>query len=339
MPIVVLGSALVGTLFATAAIAQAPPDYGMEWRTIGSPGNADASPAEFIWLDINGWGPSGRVDHEFRLTRTEITVSQYFEFVQAYSPFHPGGVNDVGFQGRFISSATGNPNDPRWRIEPGSGDHPADMSWYMAARFCNWNHNGRINEAWAFEGGAYDASDFRRHDDGTWGGPATHEPGARYWIPDFDEWVKGMYYDPHKFGQGRPGYWLYPHSGDQPPVGGLPGTPGAQTGAGEYDDTGNPFREYPVGSYPNAMSPWGLLDGSGGVREFLEFGGADGSRVIVGSDNSPLGISSNILGRAGAIVPWAPGFGLRMASTVPSPSIGALAVLVGLWYLRTRSVR
>jgi len=37
--------------------------------------------------------------------------------------------------------------------------------------------------------------------------------------------------DPNKFGPNQGGYWLYPTMSDTPPVGGLTGTPGAQTAA------------------------------------------------------------------------------------------------------------
>ena len=90
--------AVVGVLWAAGGIAagQPPPDYGFEWRTIGAVGNAAASPTDFPGLAQGGWGPIGRVDHTFRMARTEVTVGQYLEFVNAYAPYYAGSINDIG---------------------------------------------------------------------------------------------------------------------------------------------------------------------------------------------------------------------------------------------------
>src|SRR5262245_20060463 len=219
--------------------------------------------SSFKW---GGWGPIGRVDHELRMTRTELTTNQWLEFVDAYTRVNPAAAFDVALYGSHIFRTSNDPAHFGWTISADAQQAPADMGWYYAARYCNWLCNGKANTLAAFENGAYDASTFPT--DGTFGGQLLHTTGAQFWIPTLDEWTKAMHWDPNKYGPGIGGYWLYPHSKDVPPIGGLPGTPGAETGAGTYDGGG--FRIYPVGSYPNAQSPWGLLDGSGGVREWLE---------------------------------------------------------------------
>jgi hypothetical protein len=322
--------AVLGVLCAAGGKAggQAPPDYGFEWRTIGAVGNAAASPTDFPGLAAGGWGPIGRVDHAYRMARTEVTVGQYLEFVNAYAPCYTGSINDIAFTGIHIYSSTGDPADPRFVAEPGSRNWPTDMSWFMAARLCNWLTNAKGTQRSAFESGAYDMGTYVLGSDHYWRGQVAHSSGALFWIPSLDEWTKGMHYDPNKNGPGQGGYWLYPTSSDSPPVGGPPGTPGAQTSAGDYPSPpDNPFRFYDVGSYPNTQSPWGLLDGSGGVGEMLEPRGSPFFSV----PGRGTGSASRIflwdqLDQVGGGSPTGTG-GLRLASVVPAPSVVGFVIL------------
>jgi formylglycine-generating enzyme required for sulfatase activity len=161
-------------------------------------------------------------------------------------------------------------------------------------------------------------------------GQNTHTAGAPYWLSSLDEWIKATHYDPNKYGPGQGGYWLYPVGRDAPPpVGGLPGTPGAETGAGDYHtDPNNPFREYPVGSYPLGATPWGLLDASGGLMEWTEGATIYGDRHTAGSANSANETwESDRLDDS--LFAADPGFavcGIRMASSVPAPGVPALGL-------------
>ena len=319
---------LVVCLLSGTAVAQPTPSYGLDFVTIGAPGNAPASPQDFLYLDWDGIGPIGRVDYEYRLTKTEITHTQWLEFVTAYTNVNDAMYNNPELTGRYIAGMGGSPGDRQYAVEPLAASSGAYLSWNYAARYCNWLHNGRVNERWAFESGAYDTSTFQYIPGQGWTGQLQHSPGARFWIPTVDEWTKGMHYDPNRFGVGQGGYWLYPTSSDSPPVGGVPGTPGAQTGAGSYlSDPNNPDRVYPVGSYPNAMSPWGLLDGSGGQAEWLEgWFGLSVTRPARGSWNAITSIDNwDRLDFFGGWTPSYPGFGLRIASTVPS--CGSVCIL------------
>ena len=51
--------------------------------------------------------------------------------------------------------------------------------------------------------------------------PPAHNPGAKFWIPTFDEWFKAAYY---KGGSTNAGYWTGPFRADGEPKGGLPTT-------------------------------------------------------------------------------------------------------------------
>src|SRR5690606_21628647 len=97
---------------------------------------------------------------------------------------------------------------------------------------------------------------------------ATRSPGAKFWIPSLDEWIKAAHYDPDRWRDGEAGYWRYSHTSDDPPIPGAPGE--GQTSAG-YDPPGVDEAFYiPLGSYPDVQSPWGLLDTTGGAAEWTE---------------------------------------------------------------------
>lgn len=316
-----------------SALAQGVPDYGFEWRTIGAVGNAPASPDDYIFLgpEWDNWGPIGDVAYEYRMARTEVTVSQYLEFVQAYAAANPAVPNSIGFTGTNIYR-----NSQGQYVAFGDALHVAsDMGWLYAARYCNWLHNGKAMNIEAFENGAYDTSTFVQSPDGTWSGQSVHHPDAMFWIPTLDEWTKGMHYDPHKNGENQPGYWLYPTMSDEPPIGGLPGTPGAQTGAGEYPG-GETFRLFPVGSYPDTQSPWGLLDGSGGEREYVATGITLDVGFTRGTANTAVPpFLRDRLDILGGLGPLFPSGGLRLAGVVPAPS-SLCFVLTGVLIVGSR---
>jgi hypothetical protein len=306
------------------ALAQGtPPDYGLTWRTVGDPGNPAAQPADYYWLQVFGGHPVGQENYTYRLTQTEVTNTQWIEFVDAYAHVNPSVINDPSFYGRDVYRASDDPAHYGWFTAPGAENAAAQMGWLYAARFCNWLSNGKVDQLWAFETGAYDMTTFHRLPSGIWEGQTTHAPNASFWIPSWDEWDKGMHWDPNKFGPGQGGYWLYPTSSDQAPVGGLPGTPGAQTSAGRYP--GVPWY-VPVGSYPTVQSPWGLLDGSGGAMEYLE--GWDG---LVRTRGTDVGAPSYTPDRLDYLITTAPDEtigGLRLASAVPAP--GSYLLVSGL---------
>jgi len=222
-------------------------------------------------------------------------------------------------------------------VRPGAEGLPGGCLVGVRARYCNWLQNGKAGQAQAFEKGVYDASTFTFNANGSANHNYTHAPDAKYWIPTFDEWIKGTYYDPAKSGSGQDGYWAYPNSSDSPPTPGLPGTPGATTNAGI------PLSEdaLSVGSYPDAKSPWGLLDTSGGLREWTSSDDQTVARrvMVQGSTaGDSLYTFTDYLGSAGlfASAPKTSRYGIRLASAVPSPS--SLGVFV-VWIIITRKGR
>lgn len=323
---------------AGVCAAAAPPDYDFTWATIGDPGNRDVNEQEGPYLYQGSVGPIGGVDYEFRMATTEVTIGQWFEFVQAYAPYYEGSkFNSLIFTGSHIEYDFFNGS---WHINMkeinGEVTRPANMGWEYAARYANWLHNGKAADQAAFESGAYDTSTFTENPDGTKNHQTAHSPGASFWIPTLDEWTKAVYWDPAK-NNGEGGYWYQPGASDEGLISGPPGV--GQTNAGK--EGGGPL---PVGSYPDVTTPWGLLDASGGFDEWTstlknEF---TFSMSVRGSDEGDIAFNElgDALDMVGLSPIWGIGTGLRMASAVPpAPICGILAASVPWVIQRRRAFR
>ena len=296
------------------ATAQTMPNYGLEWALVGEPGNRGTKP--FETQGIPHWS-IGAVEHEFRISKTQLSVTQWLEFVQAYEPYYTGFKNDNAFTGANIhwTSQYG------YRIGGGTENFPANMSWHFAARYVNWLHNDKASEQWAFENGAYDTSTFTTSPpNNSRNDQIEHHPDAKFWIPTLHEWTKAVYYDPNRYGPGEEGYWLHPDGGMEPLVSGLPGTPGAETSGGIFRN------DVDIGLYPNTGSLRGLLDTSGGRPEWTETVATMASRTrwTMGSRTGSLGwFTDDRLDFFGSGLPLLPTEGLRLSSQVPSLGAGA----------------
>jgi len=316
---------------AIAAGARITHDAGFEFVTIGNQGGAGNPivPDEYQSFPTPTPG-FGRVDYEYRMSRTEVTCGQYFEFVRGYALYF-NGTDTVEFLGLGIRVIGDRHNPDNYFIRPGWQNAPAEMGWRFAARFCNWLQNDRATTQQAFQTGAYDATSFTP--DPPAGGlndNTTRLPGAKFFLPTQNEWTKSMYYDPNRFGAGLEGYWQYPTTSELVPVIGAPGAPGTQTSTNVGFLPQPPF---PIASYPTVMSPWGLLDGSGGAREWLEGNPAldTFSRAFRGTSqlgdsvfNDQIGFGASGLRGVNSII------GLRLAATVPAPFNIAGVILGGL---------
>jgi hypothetical protein len=321
------GLALAGILCAPAA-GQAPPSYGLDFAAIGAPGNRPANEQEapLLYQLHNPPRLVGAVDYEYRITRTTVTVGQWFEFVEAYAPYWQGAPDDRLFTSIWVDWTGGG-----YRMKPGSENHPASTTWRLAARYANWLHNGKVNERWAFEDGAYDTSTFTRNPNGTYNDQAKHSPGAKFWIPTNDEWAKAAHYDPDRYGPGQEGYWLYPHGKDEVPIAGYPWA-GGETNAGLLPPPVTPAPYLDVDAYPHVTSPWGLLGASGGEWEWMEDFTSDHRSRLSRSSNFRTG-SHDLRDRLdweSSSLPHLAARGFRIASVIPAPSTlaGAIGILI-----------
>jgi hypothetical protein len=268
---------------------------------------------------------AGAVGYAYAITRKEVTTRDYFNFVQAYLQTHP-------LQNRLDSRITGTyivPSGSGVSYDPLFEHYAIDPSWYVAARFCNWQHNGRVNEAWAFDSGAYDTTTFTvtvLPDGGLrFNAQAARSPGARFWIPNEDEMVKAFYYDPHRYGPGLEGYWPWVNAGLDPPILGAPES-GGTTNIGQ--PFGSPLLG--AGSYPNATSPWGLLDTSGGLSEWCEDTSFYGSRLEIGSHfahDAKYIFLDRVDGWERYLAPVGK-LGFRVATNIPAPGMSVYYLLM-----------
>lgn len=309
--------ALLACLALPATAVVVTREQGLDFVTVGAPGNRGANAQEApAWAVFAP--PLGAVDHEYRIMRTNITYQQYLPFLQAYAPHHQG----VPFSGSLMGLGinylgTGPSGQPLYELVPGQENCTATMGWRIAARFANWTHNGQVNEAWAFENGAYDTSTFGASAQGIPTDQFTHNPDAKFWIPSIHEMAKATYYDPDRYGPGQEGYWLHPDGGMEQLVAGPPGIGEA---AGH---TIGLLENIAVGSYPETQSPWGLWDVSSTYPQATEgwLHPTQGpQRIKVGSrvgeefywvyDQLQIHVSQDRIG-------------LRLATAVPATSSGA----------------
>jgi hypothetical protein len=337
-----------------AAVNAAIERFGFDFVTVGAPGNRSWLPHERRFQ--NGGDPNliddrGRVDYEYRILRTEVIQPQYVDFVRAFRPFwlsiedRPGPTVESGspvdsdFTSRGISIFGGFAVDPRY------DNSAVTISWRNAARYTNWLHNGAPTDeaslTWdTFHTGAYTFTD-ESFASNVYGNPVTRNEGARFWLPGLDELLKAAYYDPNRYGEGEEGYWLYPHSSNQEPIVGPPGT--GDVGPTDLDGDGvvAGWERLASGLRPGTVSPWGLLDVLGTEDEWVEtpYGVAtidgellqSGSRLLVGDlfaeiDNWGRSTSTGI------------GFTFRLATVVPSPAGATMIGLGAVFATRRRRI-
>ena len=322
-PIVIIAS------LAACASRSAAQSYDFDWATIGDPGNAAYDDPYDGLLEGRG-----SVPYRYRISRLETTTAQWMEFVNTFSTQS----DDLAFFGRpsFWGATIDTSYDgPGRRYRLKSVDSAAfipvhGIDWREAAMFCNWLHNGKSSDMSAIEDGAYDASTFTLNDDGTFNDQATHHPDARFWIPTLDEWAKAAHYDPDRHGPGRGGWWSYPDRSEDPLVPGLPGE-GDTSATLSFDG-----ELIPLGAYPHAASPWGLLDLSGATMEWTEE--VDFDHKSRWADGAPLYAESDWLlvdtiDQMSPMRPWIGGswMGIRIVTVVPTPGVAGPLVLLSAY--------
>lgn len=211
---------LYATPILTALIMSSTPALAQELFIETVLVNAPGNPAD----PMTGYGA---VNAAFKISKSELTLEQYAAFLNAIAavPKHPA-ISDLWATemmsekedpGPLISrSGSGTAQDPyRYAIAPSTlwgphaGKRPvAWVTWFDAARFANWMHNGATANA-DTESGAYPLINYQTK------GTVARNRDARWWIPSENEWYKAAYFDPNK--TGGAGYWSYPTRSDTPP--------------------------------------------------------------------------------------------------------------------------
>jgi|APTNR8051073442_1049403.scaffolds.fasta_scaffold20866_2 sulfatase modifying factor 1 len=195
---------LKAQLTAATVVPPTPASF-VEMVTVGNVGNG---------TDAGNTGEAsvyGAVPYEFKIGKTEVTLAQYTAFLNvvaatdAYGLYHVNMETDDNIKGILRSGSSGSFS----YTVMGDGTRPVTyVSWFDAARFCNWLHNGRptgLQATATTERGAYTL------DGATTGGlTISRNPGAKFWIPSEDEWYKAAYHQPTDPGGDGDNYWRYP---------------------------------------------------------------------------------------------------------------------------------
>lgn len=313
----------------------------IETAVVGAPGNSPD-----YRYDASG---VGGVASTFRIGMTEVTNSQYVEFLNAvaksdhYELYSPnmetwrGGILRSGSPGNYSYKV----KDP---VSAGQGpdvDHyfekkPVNfVSWYDALRFTNWLHNGKgggdtETGAYTLIGGQSIPSNANS---------ISRNSTARWWLPSEDEWYKSAYYEPSS-GE----YFDYPTSSNSPPDNNWPANDTGSSANYSHPDRFNWDVISDVGAYQLSVSPSGTFDQGGNVFEWLEEA-VGGGRMVrggawYGSDVTALKASTFY--NPDPLYQAIGDVGFRVATQIPEPqSIGILAtaVAVNARWLSARRLR
>lgn len=220
----------------------------------------------------------GAVSDPYAIGKYEVTVGQYVEFLNAVAAITDKDairdlwnldmqnlksyVSAVGLIARTGLGTSAQPYIYAEIVDSSLGANSSkrailNISWFSAARFANWLHNGATASA-STETGAYTLNYATS-------GVFTKNTGARWWIPSEDQWYKAAYYDPTKVGANK--YWKYPTRSDVLPV--AEAFPGGNNSA-NYDSPPalEGKRITPVGVYTGSVSYYGTYDQAGLMWEW-----------------------------------------------------------------------
>jgi formylglycine-generating enzyme required for sulfatase activity len=250
---------------ALVAMLQPTPVHGLtiDMVPVGNPNNAPDTRYNGISV--------GSVPYTFQIGKYEITSRQYTEFLNAVAKDDPNGLYNATMGDPYISGQarilrSGSAPNFSYSVAPDWAERPVnDVSFWDAARFVNWLHNGQPTGPQGpgtTEDGAYrnigNQAAFAR------------EPGARFFIPTENEWYKAAYHD--KAAGLAAAYFDYP-TGDNA----IPGRdwkelsrPGNNA---NYFTSGYLVGTYlrtPVGEFELSSSPYGTFDQGGNVWEWTE---------------------------------------------------------------------
>ena len=300
----------------------------IELVPIGNPGNAPDE--RFVS------GVFGSVGYNYQIGKYEVTAGQYTEFLNAVAQDDPYGLYNLEMadtgtgQGVFGANIqrTGAPGNYAYTVPSDWANRPVNyVSFWDAARFANWLHNGQPTGPQGpetTEGGAY----INVGNQATFG----RQPGARFFIPTEDEWYKAAYHDASA--SQIASYFGYPTGAG---LFSLPGrdlteatNPGnnANYGGNFNFVIGSPYYRTEVGEFELSDSSYGTFDQAGNVAEWNETRVSSLTRGYRGG--SFAGIPGYMLAyaRDSTLPTIELGFvGFRVAG-IPEPGTFALAEIV-----------
>jgi len=303
-------------------------DIGYQFVTVGNAGNAN---------DASTGNTYGGVGYNYAIGKYDVTLNQYAVFLNAVAQTDPlslydsnmgtdaniKGILQTGVSGSFSYSVIG------------SGLRPVtEVSWFDAARFCNWMTNGQptgLGEvAGSTETGAYTLN-------GALSGIFNYNGTGLYRLPTENEWYKAAYYDPGLNG-GAGGYWSYATRSNTAPgnvVGAAVNQANYKTTVYSVTQTGsvsgvNALTD--VGAFTNSASAYGTYDENGDVYQWND---AVILSSLKGARGGPWSLGSGLMqssfqGRSAPEVGLNDiGFRVATIATVPEPSSAVSLIVAG----------
>lgn len=293
---------LIGSLWVVSGLLSA--DISIETILVGAAGNT---------ADVTG---HGAVNYEYSIGKYEVSNSQYVAFLNTKATSDSFGLYDAGMD----ISRSG--SDGSYTYSTPNSNHPVtSVSFWNAARFSNWLHNGQ--GAGDTEDGAYTLTV-----SGMTNNTITRNSGATWAITSESEWYKAAYYDADSSN-----YFTYATSSNTAPTG---STPTAVANSANYQGASSGFTD--VGSYTASGSPYGTFDQNGNAWEWNEsaFGADRGIRGGSKADFSTISLRKTAQGQNSVTGTNLIGFRLVQVPE-PGTTVAVLAFLAGIAvFLRRR---
>lgn len=267
----------------------------LDFVTVGDAGN----PA-----DSNGHGAVAEV---FQIGKTDIKAVDYCQFLNAvasksdpYALYHEKMASNPSVAS--ITRKKESDGSFTYSTKNTTANLPiAYVTWFSAARFCNWLHNGQPigdEDATSTETGAYTLNGAMKDESGSAVTPQSDycklNEGAKFFIPTEDQWYKAAYYK----GNGSTEYWSYPTKSDVAPDNQNKGYANAANYVIESKpDDSHSFPWYwnyqysnggkspfitAVGLFKESPGPYGTFDMGGNLFQWVSNTGYSGTRVIRG---------------------------------------------------------
>ena len=254
-------AALVALLTATAAQA-----VTIDLVPVRNPGNV----ADTRYQPDPGFGA---VSYPYNIGKYDITAGQYTAFLNAVA-----ATDTYGLYSSSMWSAThgckiqrtGSWGSYTYSVASDWANRPVNyVTFWDAARFSNWLHNGQptgAQDPGTTERGAYTLYGYKGDD----GRTIQRNANATWAVTSEDEWYKAAYY---KGGGTNAGYWDYPTSSNT-----APGQDMADASGNNANYSTAPYA-FPIdsgkyttvaGEFQNSDSPYGTFDQGGNVYEWNE---------------------------------------------------------------------
>jgi formylglycine-generating enzyme required for sulfatase activity len=184
------------------------PNSSNDFVTVANTGNSN---------DSTGYG---NINYTYQIAKYPVTNCEYAKFLTAvastdtYNLYRDSEAIGMDSDARSGINRSGSSGNFTYTVKTNMGNKPVIyMTWFNAARYCNWLHNNKPTgpqNSSTTEDGAYSLSGRIS------GNSVAKNSGAKYYIPTENEWYKAAYYSPNK--NGSPGYYTYATQSDNPPV-------------------------------------------------------------------------------------------------------------------------